>query len=134
LAVLAKHQAEALEAARKRLATGKSIRLSDLEQLDRGEFHLLLELLGKALTEQKSPNAEVITTSSDGTLQVTFRPTDDSALAMIVTADGTFRGRDHYVKITDLMCVSEASSTGPGSSDERHLDNRTYETAGRNND
>lgn len=108
LAEMARREAEQIERARQRLATGKETRLSELGQLDRNEFHLFLELLGKALADQRSVNTEVITISSDGTLQIVMKPTEDEVIAAIRTADGVFHGRDHYVRITDLMSLNHS--------------------------
>jgi uncharacterized protein (TIGR02677 family) len=95
------------EAARRRLATGRPVRLSDLGTLDRDEFGLFLGLLGDALAAGPSaPGGAVETTTSDGTMAITLEPTGDGATAEIVTPDGVLRGPDHVVTITDL--------TGPG--------------------
>lgn len=77
-------------------------KLSELDQLSRSEFQLLLDLLGKALAAQRAPDANIVTTSSDGSLEIALWPTPDHALATIVTSDGEFRGRDHYLQIRDL--------------------------------
>ncbi len=102
LAELAAKEAEQIERARHKLATGKQIRLTDLELLDRNEFLLFLDLLGKALTNQKQPNDRVVATSSDGTLQIEIWPTEDGVIACVETVEGSFKGFDHFVKITDL--------------------------------
>jgi uncharacterized protein (TIGR02677 family) len=100
LAELAELEAEQLERARAKLATGQITRLSELGPLDRNEFQLFLDLLGKALAEQKHRNAEVETTSADGALRILMKPTDDDVIATIVTSEGIFRGHDHFIRIT----------------------------------
>ena len=95
------------ESARRRLASGRPVRLSDLGALDRDEFGLFLALLGDALAAgPPAPGIAVGTTTSDGTMAITLEPTGDGATAEIVTPDGVLRGPDHVVTITDL--------TGPG--------------------
>lgn len=102
LAALAAEEAAQIEKARLRLATGETTRLSELSVLDRDEFQLLLDLLGKALSEQRKPASEVVTTSGDGSMQVLLRRTTDNAIARIDTSDGQFTGFDHYIRIVDL--------------------------------
>ncbi len=102
LAELAEEEAAQIEAARRRLTTGETTRLSELSRLDRNEFHLLLDLLGKALAEQQKPDSEVATHSSDGSTQIVLKPTNDNVQARIETSDGDFVGPDHVVRITDL--------------------------------
>ncbi len=102
LALLAQQEADQIEAARQRIATNQLTKLSDFSLLNRSEFQLLLDLLGKALASQKAPDAKVVTASSDGSLEISLWPTDDHAQATIVTSDGDFRGRDYYLQIRDL--------------------------------
>jgi uncharacterized protein (TIGR02677 family) len=107
LAVLAKQEAEQIERARDRLATGRVTRLSELGTLNKSEFQLFLDLLGKALAEQKNPDTEFITASADGALQIAMKPTEDMAMATILTSEGVFQGRDHYIRITELAEVGQ---------------------------
>jgi uncharacterized protein (TIGR02677 family) len=134
LADIAKREAEQAERARQRLATGKELRLSAFGDLDRNEFQLFLDLLGKVLAEQRSLNAEVITTSSDGSLQIAMRPTEDEVMAEIPTADGVFRGRDHYVRITDLTPMDQLHRVAQRAIAGQTVDDTLYETAGHGND
>jgi uncharacterized protein (TIGR02677 family) len=134
LAELAKMEAEQLERARDKLATGQLTRLSDLGPLNRSEFQLFLDLLGKALAEQKGRNAEVVTTSADGALQIVMKPTEGNAMATIVTSEGTFRGRDHYIRISGL---AETTQTPPASHRvirDLRVAGEVYETSGRSNE
>lgn len=101
-ALLAAERAE-LDAARRRLASGRSQRLSELE-LDPDTFPLFLRLLGDALGAADAAGCSDVT-SSDGSLRVELVPTDDGAVAEIATPDGVLRGRDHVVRITDLLAV-----------------------------
>jgi uncharacterized protein (TIGR02677 family) len=103
LAALMEQEAKQIERARHRLATSQPMRLSELGPLNSCEFQLFLDLLGKALAEQKTAHAEVITTSSDGSLQIVLKPTADGRLATINTSDGDFHGRDYFVCICDLL-------------------------------
>ena len=100
---LARHlveEARQVEAARRRLATGKPARLSQLSDLDRHAFGLFLGLLGEALTEQAGPDAPVDRLTGDGTLHVRLAPLAPESRAEIATPDGIFAGRDHVITIT----------------------------------
>ncbi|MEZ6093453.1 MAG: TIGR02677 family protein [Pirellulaceae bacterium] len=114
LAELAAQEAEQIEKARLTLATGQQTRLSNLQTLNKNEFLLFLDLLGKALTNQKSTSESVVATSSDGTLQIKLWPTHDDAIARIETEDGEFIGLDHFLEIVDLT-VEQPSSPGANS-------------------
>ncbi len=102
LALLARQEAEQIEAARQKIATNQLTKLSELGLLSHSEFQLLLDLLGKALASQRAPDAKVVTTSSDGSLEISLWPTADHAQATVVTSDGEFRGRDYFLQIRDL--------------------------------
>jgi uncharacterized protein (TIGR02677 family) len=98
---------EQTEAARRRLATGRLTRLSDLGTLDRLEFALFLRLLGDALAAgPPGPDGLIRTRTSDGALAVTLEPVD--GLAEIVTEDGVLRGPDHEMTIVDLTAPDRA--------------------------
>lgn len=111
LAELARLEAEQIERARRTLAANQVVRLSELAELNRSEFQLLLDLLGKALAEQKHPDAEIITMSSDGSLRISMRASQDGSFATIVTPDGEFHGRDYYVCISDLASGDPPAET-----------------------
>ena len=103
------------EAARRRLATGRPIRLSDLGVLDRDEFALFLGLLGDALAAgPPAPSGAVETTTSDGTMAITFEPTGDGVTAEIVTPGGVLRGPDHVITIADLNRPGDAAGLAGG--------------------
>src|SRR5262245_9110815 len=63
-----------VEAARKRLATGRSTRLSDLGELDVHAFSLFLGLLGEALAEQAGPDSTAERQTGDGLLHILLKP------------------------------------------------------------
>lgn len=90
------------EAARRRLATGRPVRLSEIGPLDPTEFALFLSLLGDALAVQRG-GATATTTTGDGSLRVTLTPLADGRIAEVCTPAGTFRGADHLLEITDLL-------------------------------
>jgi uncharacterized protein (TIGR02677 family) len=94
------------EAARRRLATGRPTRLSDLATLDRDEFGLFLGLLGDALAAGPPVDGEIRTLTSDGTLEIVLAPIPDAGIAELHTPDGVFRGADHLLTITDLLGAS----------------------------
>ena len=103
LSELTRHEAEQVGAARRRLAAGRRVRLSELGALDAEEFRLFLHLLGEALARQTHPGDTVEALSADGALQIRLAPCEDGLTATISTPDGTFLGRDHLVEICDTL-------------------------------
>lgn len=102
-ALLAREIAEEtqqVEAARQRLATGRTTRLSELGDLDVHAFGLFLGLLGEALTEQAGPETPIARQTSDGLLHVRLEPLGSDSYASIKTPHGIFAGRDHLLTIT----------------------------------
>ncbi len=95
-------EAAQVEAARRRLATGRPARLSDLEDLDLHAFGLFLSLLGEALSEQTRPEATVQRQTSDGLVHIHLQPLAPDSHARIATPRGVFAGRDHMITITPL--------------------------------
>jgi uncharacterized protein (TIGR02677 family) len=89
-----------IDAARRRLAQGRPLRLSELGTLDRQAFGLFLNLLGDALAAQHHPQQTVERMSSDGSLLIRLEPLQDASLACIETEHGRFCGRDHLVTIS----------------------------------
>lgn len=96
-----------VEAARKRFATGKTRRLSELGSLDRHEFRLFLVLLAEALSAQGRPDDPVERTSADGLLRVRLEPLPPHTQARLDTELGRFSGRDHLITVS---VVSEVGS------------------------
>ncbi len=92
-----------VEAARRRLATGRAARLSELGELDTHAFGLFLNLLGEALAEQSGPEMAVERQTGDGLLHIRLEPLAAGSLARIVTPAGVFAGRDHRLTITPVM-------------------------------
>lgn len=113
LAEAAATEATQIAAARRRLASGTRIRLSDLGALETIEFGLFLDLLGEALscTVRGDERAQII--SSDGSFHITLEPTGDGSMATIVTSAGRLSGADHYITIRDLV----GPSTGADAQD-----------------
>lgn len=99
---LARKQAEEMAAARARLATGGTVRLSELGELDPQAFGLFLQLLGDALATWRPGTRETVVTSNDGTMEIRMAVLDGGGTAEITTPGGTFRGPDHLVEIVDL--------------------------------
>ncbi len=89
-----------IEAARRRLTTGRAMRLSELGDLDPHAFGLFLTLLGEALMDQSGPDAPVERLSGDGLLHIRLEPLDATSHARIVTPAGVFAGRDHLLTVT----------------------------------
>ncbi len=93
-------EAQQVEAARLRLATGRPTRLSELGVLDPQAFNLFLGLLGEALTEQNGPEASVERQTGDGLMRIRLEPLGAETRAEIRTSHGVFSGRDHLITIT----------------------------------
>jgi uncharacterized protein (TIGR02677 family) len=93
-------EAVQVEAARQRLATGQSTRLSELGTLDPHAFGLFLDLLGEALSEQPGPDATVERQTGDGLLCIRLEPLGADSRAEIRSPHGVFAGRDHLITIT----------------------------------
>ncbi|MGP4091969.1 TIGR02677 family protein [Streptomyces sp. KR55] len=102
LAEIAARQAEETAAARARLATNGTTRLSALGELDPAAFGLFLGLLGDALATWRPGMTTTVATSNDGSMEIRLTALADGTTAEIRTPGGTFRGPDHQVEITDL--------------------------------
>ena len=89
-----------VDAARRRLATGRAALLSELGELDTHAFGLFLNLLGEALAEQSGPESAVERQTGDGLLHIRLEPLAAGSRARIVTSAGVFAGRDHRLTIT----------------------------------
>ena len=92
-----------VEAARQRLATGRTTLLSELGELDGHAFGLFLDLLGEALSEQAGPETSVERRTGDGLLQIRLEPLGEDSRAHVITPTGVFGGRDHRLTITPCM-------------------------------
>jgi uncharacterized protein (TIGR02677 family) len=92
-------EAQQVEAARQRLATGRAVRLSELGDLDVHAFGLFLGMLGEALAEQSGPHSTVERLTGDGLLRVRLEPLGAETHAEIGTPHGVFAGRDHLITI-----------------------------------
>jgi uncharacterized protein (TIGR02677 family) len=101
----ADREAAEFAAARRRLATGGPILLSQLGELDVRAFRLFLGVLGDALAARLPGDTEVKTTTSDGSMEVRLSLVADGPDATevaIETDDGVLRGPEHLIEITDL--------------------------------
>jgi uncharacterized protein (TIGR02677 family) len=92
-----------VDAARRRLATGRATLLSELGELDIHAFGLFLNLLGEALAEQSAPAMAVERQTGDGLLHIQLEPLADGSLARIATPASVFAGRDHRLTISPTM-------------------------------
>jgi uncharacterized protein (TIGR02677 family) len=93
-------EAHQVDAARRRLATGQPMRLSELGEFDAHAFRLFLALLGDALAEQSGPDKIVERLTGDGLLRIRLEPLGADTRAVIRTPHGEFAGRDHLITIT----------------------------------
>lgn len=100
LAALMHEESRQVEAARRRLAQGRPLQLSQLGALDEAEFGLFLALLGDALAEQPGPDATIERDSGDGQFRIRLQPLAADSRACIDTPQGRFAGRDHLLTIT----------------------------------
>ncbi len=103
LAAAAHEEAVRILQAQSRFGTGHRLRLSELENLEPGEFDMLLDLLGEAVSARVFSNEVVEILSADGSLSVRLEPTGDGREAMIVTDDGMFSGPDQWIRIDPIL-------------------------------
>ena len=85
--------------AQRRFATGRRMRLSDIEQLETGEFDLFLDLLAEAVSASGFEDDASEILSNDGSLRLKLEPTADGRVAVIHTPEGIFSGPDHWISI-----------------------------------
>ncbi|MFC0602835.1 TIGR02677 family protein [Streptomyces palmae] len=95
-------QAAETAAARARLVTEGTTRLSGLGELDPASFSLFLQLLGDALATWRPGTRHTVATSNDGSMEIRLTALADGTTAEIRTPGGVFRGPDHLVEIVDL--------------------------------
>jgi len=102
LAAASQREAQRLLNAHHRFGNGNRIRLSELEQLQDGEFELFLDLLGETVSNRvfESETTEIL--SGDGCFRIKLEPTDDGRDALILTTDGMFSGPDHWISIEQI--------------------------------
>ena len=79
------------------------MRLSQLEDLQAGEFDLLLDMLSEAVSARVFSTEPVEIFSGDGCFKIKLEPTGDERAASILTADGILSGPDHWVTIEHLV-------------------------------
>lgn len=95
----AEYETQQTEEARRRLQTTGPTLLSELGELDSRAFQLFLALLGDALAARGPGEAEVKTTTKDGTLEVRLSLVPGAGNVEIRTEDGIFTGPEHVVEI-----------------------------------
>jgi uncharacterized protein (TIGR02677 family) len=93
-------EAAQIEAARRRLATGRRLRLSELGVLGRREFDLLLDLIGEALAA-RGRGGVVDVASSDGSLVIRLEDPQDGRTTIVETVTGRLSAPDFFVTIRD---------------------------------
>ncbi|SNT20194.1 TIGR02677 family protein [Actinacidiphila glaucinigra] len=102
LAEIAAKQTAETAAARARLTTDGTTRLSALGELDPLAFGLFLQLLGDALATWRPGMTRTTATSNDGSMEIRLSALGDGTTAEIRTPGGVFRGPDHLIHIVDL--------------------------------
>jgi uncharacterized protein (TIGR02677 family) len=108
LAARARREREQLEVALARMGGGP-LRLSDVGELDAGEFDLLLALLDAALTAPRSADGTRATRTADGRLHVSLRPPVGVARCELPTPWGVLSAPDYEIEVTDLSALAGAS-------------------------
>jgi uncharacterized protein (TIGR02677 family) len=103
LAAAAQEEALRIVSAQSRFGTGNRIRLSQLQELETGEFDLLLDMLGEAVSARILSTEPVEIFSGDGCLKIKLEPTGDGREASILTMDGVLSGPDHWITIEHLV-------------------------------
>ena len=101
-------EAAQIEAARRRLATGQRLRLSELGALGRTEFDLLLDLIGEALAARVRDVDLVEVASSDGSLVIRLEAPVDGKRTTLETEGGRLHAPDFIVTIRDGFAGEEA--------------------------
>jgi uncharacterized protein (TIGR02677 family) len=96
---------EQTERARRRIATGEAIRLSDLggpDGLDAEEFRFFLRLLGDALAASTpSSKGGVRATTSDGAFEVVLTPIEGAGVVGVRSSEGVMWAPDHTITVID---------------------------------
>ncbi|MGB8256827.1 MAG: DUF2397 family protein, partial [Pseudonocardiaceae bacterium] len=87
--------------------TTRPTRLGDLGELDPDAFALFLRLLGDALATRRPGERSVDTVTADGSMRIRLTTVDGAAPVEVHTPDGTFRGPDQLLEITDLTVPAE---------------------------
>jgi uncharacterized protein (TIGR02677 family) len=96
------------EVARRIIATGGLMHLSDFAELEHDALELFLDCLGAALAAQPAPTQPVETTSSDGSLRIRLEPIPDAAWVCLQTREGALYGRDCRIHIEEAFQDTEA--------------------------
>ena len=124
LARLMEEESLQIDAARRRLTTGRPMRLSQLGALGRAEFDLLRDLLGEAIAGRVTASDVVEVSSTDGSLTIRLEPPADGRLARIETETGWLTAPDFLVVIDDAFRASSATGGEPPSEPERRDEER----------
>lgn len=101
LARMASDEAGQLGEARRLLANGRCLRLSDLATMNAASLELFLDLLGEALSSRTADSEAAEATSTDGSLTIRLEPISGGGLATIRSSEGTLTGPDAWVTIRE---------------------------------
>ncbi len=101
LAARARREREQVEVALARLAN-RPLRLSDIAELDHGEFDLLLALLDAALSTPRNADGIRATRTTDGRVHVALHPASGPGMATLATPAGWLHAPDYIIEVTDL--------------------------------
>jgi uncharacterized protein (TIGR02677 family) len=102
LAAAAREESLRIQNARRRLASGRRVRLSELGLLESAEFELLLDLLGESVSPDMLSGNTSELVSADGSLRVRLEPTGDGRIAVIDTEEGSLAGPDQWMTVEDI--------------------------------
>ncbi len=98
---MASDEAGQLGEARRLLANGRCLRLSDLATMNAASLELFLDLLGEALSSRTADSEAAEATSTDGSLTIRLEPISGGGLATIRSSEGTLTGPDAWVTIRE---------------------------------
>jgi uncharacterized protein (TIGR02677 family) len=102
LAAATHEEALRILSAQSRFTTGRRMRLSEIGELETGEFDVFLDLLGEAVAARVFPGDTAEIVSNDGCLRIRLDPTEDGQEAVIHTSEGSFFGPDHWISVEQI--------------------------------
>jgi uncharacterized protein (TIGR02677 family) len=102
LAEAARDESMRIQNARRRFASGRRMRLSELGSLHTAEFEFLLDLIGESFSPDLFAGNSSELISADGSLRLQLEPTADGRIAVIDTEQGSLAGPDQWIKVENI--------------------------------